>query len=169
MGRPRTNIGPCAVDGCNNAAKQRGWCRAHAHRFYRYGTPTGEPGPRRRTQPDVCTISECEKPTKARGWCAAHYHQWQKHGDPLVIVNDGRSLVTAQGYRRVYCPGHPTAMADGYALEHRKVWHDTNGPIPPGHEIHHVNHQRLDNRPENLKAIANGDHQALHARLRRAS
>lgn len=41
-----TRFKPCSVDGCNgnahaDAKGARGWCKAHYHRWYRYGDPTG--------------------------------------------------------------------------------------------------------------------------------
>jgi len=46
--------------------------------------------------------------------------------------------------------------------EHRVVWEDANGPIPPGHHVHHRNGNKLDNRLENLELLTHGDHIRLH-------
>ena len=51
-----------------------------------------------------------------------------------------------------------------YQFEHRRVWEDANGPIPRGHEIHHANGDRLDNRLANLRVMRKADHLALHKR-----
>jgi len=45
---------------------------------------------------------------------------------------------------------------------HRDVWIAANGPIPAGHQIHHINGAHGDNRLENLECIANADHQKRH-------
>ena len=34
---------------------------------------------------------------------------------------------------------------------HRVIWEQHNGPIPKGMQIDHINGDRLDNRPENLR------------------
>lgn len=34
------NETPCKVDGCDDPAKSRGWCRLHYSRWYRHGDPT---------------------------------------------------------------------------------------------------------------------------------
>ena len=33
---------------------------------------------------------------------------------------------------------------------HRRIYQDTSGPIPPGHVVHHIDHDRSNNSPENL-------------------
>lgn len=40
-------------------------------------------------------------------------------------------------------------------LEHRWVWQQAHGPIPPRGIIHHRNGVKSDNRLENLKLVAN--------------
>lgn len=65
-----------------------------------------------------------------------------------------------QGYVLVLVPGHPHADRHGYVREHRLVMEQTLGRyLRPGEVVHHRNHVRDDNRPENLELFAsNGDH-----------
>lgn len=48
---------------------------------------------------------------------------------------------------------------------HRRVWSDAHGPIPDGYHVHHVNHDRTDNRLANLELREAGDHIAYHGRI----
>ena len=73
----------------------------------------------------------------------------------------GRNRMS-NGYIRVWCPGHPAAGRDGYALEHRRVMMDAGAQIPDGWHIHHMNGQRDDNRLINLALRAPGRHRELH-------
>lgn len=113
-----------------------------------------------------CAVEGCTNAAHARGWCGKHYARWRRYGDPKKMARptygQGRRM-SAQGYVLVWAPGHPEAMAYGYALEHRKVAHDTFGPIPPGHQVHHLNHDRTDNRPENLEVKPADEHAREHA------
>lgn len=71
-------------------------------------------------------------------------------------------IPAAKGYVRVYEPGHPLAMADGYVLEHRKVLWDAGIRVPDDSEPHHKNHDRSDNRLENLEVLTKAEHNAHH-------
>lgn len=51
-----------------------------------------------------------------------------------------------------------------YQFEHRRIWEDAHGPIPEGFIVHHVNHDPLDNRIENLQLMRRGDHARHHHR-----
>lgn len=51
-------------------------------------------------------------------------------------------------------------------LEHRLVWQQHFGPIPAGHVIHHKNHNKSDNRIENLELMEHRAHTLLHAKDR---
>jgi len=46
--------------------------------------------------------------------------------------------------------------------EHRLIWEEAHGPIPAGFQIHHINHDRADNRLENLECVDTVTHKRLH-------
>lgn len=46
---------------------------------------------------------------------------------------------------------------------HQHVWESHHGRLPKGWGIHHKNHNKLDNRLENLQSMTRAEHQRLHA------
>lgn len=76
------------------------------------------------------------------------------NGSPHVAQRDRTRTrtVDGQGYIRVKLPGHPNSYKDGWVLEHVVVMSGLIGrPLRKGENVHHVNGQRQDNRPENLQ------------------
>lgn len=60
-------------------------------------------------------------------------------------------------------PGYLRCTTGDRHLLHRKVWEDTYGPIPPGYDVHHLDHNKLNNDIENLRLLTKADHARLHA------
>lgn len=76
--------------------------------------------------------------------------------------------VDARGGFRVYrpdCPRtfHAYGKSTGLALRTHVVWWLYYGTMPPdGFDIHHLNHNKLDDRIENLEAIDHRQHGIYH-------
>jgi uncharacterized protein YbdZ (MbtH family) len=54
-------------------------------------------------------------------------------------------------------------MLSSNEFEHRAVWKQHKGKIPKGYEIHHINHNRQDNRIENLALLPRLVHRRIES------
>jgi hypothetical protein len=75
---------------------------------------------------------------------------------PAHVQWTGGRRLDAKGYVLV------TTGPQTVELEHRVVWRQERGPIPPGHHVHHLNGVKTDNRIENLVLLDEARHYALH-------
>ena len=77
----------------------------------------------------------------------------------------GARYVNGDGYVRLYAPWHPDANAQGWILEHRWVMERMIGRrLRPEEVVHHVDHNRANNSPDNLMLFADeAAHAAFHA------
>jgi hypothetical protein len=73
------------------------------------------------------------------------------------------------GYRFIWKPNHLEANNIGYVREHRLVMEKKLGRLlQPNEIVHHINHDRLDNRIENLMLMgSNSEHKRFHDRERK--
>jgi hypothetical protein len=79
----------------------------------------------------------------------------------------GYTKVRTDGYISVFVPDHPNCNAEGLVMEHRLVMEYHIGRyLTKDEAVHHINHDRRDNRLENLQLMTHGEHTALHNRER---
>lgn len=72
--------------------------------------------------------------------------------------------IIIDGYKYIYKPEHPNATKMKYVCEHRLVMEKKLGRFLNRKEVvHHINHNKLDNRIENLMLCAStGKHSSEH-------
>ena len=106
----------------------------------------------------------------------SHFGSWKKalkaaKLQPIKIKPSGRSKgitnstykrVEARGYWAIKDPAHPCANKNGYVLEHRKIAYDAGILVDLSMDVHHINHDKKDNRLENLQVLTPGEHHSLH-------
>ena len=72
-------------------------------------------------------------------------------------------IVKCGNYRNAVVRNHPKATKNGYVLLHRIVMENHLGRLLGDDEIiHHINHDKLDNRIENLQVMLKSEHTRLH-------
>lgn len=147
----------CAVEGCGRAAVTRGWCHGHYLRWSRQGDVRADE-PLARPERDGCRIEDCARGAHSAGLCRSHARRQQRHGDPRVggpLRMSGRGGSLSHGYWKVaVAPEERQLVPPGrtYELEHRLVMARQLGrPLATDEVVHHINGDRLDNRPSNLE------------------
>lgn len=119
----------------------------------------------RRPEPFLCACG-CGQPAPMTGrrrfkWIQGH----QFRGKTMEKSGrwKGGRVINNHGYVMLYMPDHHLATGAGYVAEHRLVWEEANGRrLQPGEDVHHINEDRQDNRPENLVALTKTQHAMEH-------
>ena len=74
----------------------------------------------------------------------------------------GGRLIDRDGYVRVWAPDHPWPRS-GYMMEHVRVMELKIGRrLTPKECVHHSDHNRQNNAPENLELLTRSEHSKLH-------
>ena len=65
----------------------------------------------------------------------------------------------------IFCLINDEGKSVGMHL-HQLVWRQFNEEIPKGFDVHHINFNPSDNRPENLALLSHSEHTKLHSNVR---
>lgn len=75
----------------------------------------------------------------------------------------GGRMVDKDGYIRLYLPDHPWPRNSGYVMEHVAIIElELGRRMLPGESVHHKDHNRQNNRRENLEVMSRSEHSTLH-------
>lgn len=108
----------CAVQGCINKARGRGWCSGHYQRWTKHGDP------------GATLLQRGSRPL------------WEALLERIELRHDGCwvwiGTITEQGYGHLW---NRNALDAGLSrLAHRLAYHEFQGPIPDGMELDHTCH-----------------------------
>jgi hypothetical protein len=95
----------------------------------------------------------CSVECRDKHWSGGNHPNWQT----------GRSI-RKDGYVMIKLPDHPRARSDGYVLEHIVVAEGAIGrSLRIDEVVHHLDHNRQNNEPSNLKVMTHSEHSSLHS------
>ena len=76
---------------------------------------------------------------------------------PFIIVDGLKFTIRYDGY--YYCTTNDTLSL------HKHNWIKKNGEIPECYQLHHKDHNKLNNEPENLELLTVSEHAKLHSEI----
>jgi endogenous inhibitor of DNA gyrase (YacG/DUF329 family) len=111
------------------------------------------------------TLSASQKYHRA-DYCSRACEARSRIKRPLDREHNGKpAVIDGHGYVRIYEPGHPRATKAGWIFEHRWVVEQALGRyLDRDEHVHHINHVRIDNRPENLQLLSHREHALITGR-----
>jgi hypothetical protein len=113
--------------------------------------------PIRRQSPGAkCSVDKCAKDAFCKSLCKSHYNKIRAFGDPESGKFKGKyrkaPRINKAGYVVWYDPESIHANRNGVVYGHRHVMGEMLGrALLDSENVHHLNGDRGDNRPENLE------------------
>lgn len=119
-----------------------------------------------------CCIEGCSRDAmyKTRKLCQMHYFRHMRNGTYDKLKPKAAKSLSPNGYVTIYAKGHPISIMAGRnrVFEHRVVYYDKVNSKPESCDlcgnpvdwstlhIDHINCDRTDNNPENLRCLCRG-------------
>jgi hypothetical protein len=168
-GKPGT-FGVCSIDGCDDKAVGRGWCRKHYTRWHQHGDVETVIDQSRGT----CTIEGCEQPHKGHGLCQTHYKRQQRFWHYVNVLGPAPRHRPKLGHCWVWTGyispihGNGQHAVDGRMVSaYRWAYQRFVGPVPEELELDHLCRNRACVRFSHLEPVTHLENVRRGARDRK--
>jgi len=112
----------------------------------------------------ICCIDGCDKPHDSGGYCGMHAKRVRRYGDPNYLTPE---QTRRENNRAAQMASRPSSQ--GYYVkfyrrhEHRVVAEQMLGrALVKGEIVHHIDGNRRNNDPSNLRIMTQSEHVKLH-------
>lgn len=111
---------------------------------------------------ELCMVQCGKKYGFCSKGCWGIFRKWFRSKNPAW--KGGKTVNPVSGYEYTRDPSHPNAGSLGYVPTHRYVMSKHLGRTLRKNEIvHHINHNKRDNRIQNLVILTKHKHNSYHA------
>ena len=122
---------------------------------------------------ELCCSRECLSKYRSQVYLGEANPNFGNRGDKNPIWRSD-TKISSYGYRMIRVPDHPFANCDGFVFEHRLIAEkflltpeftvEINGKtyLSPDFVVHHKDHNRLNNNPDNLEIMTLAEHTRMH-------
>lgn len=158
----------CALDGCGRPFRAMGLCTMHYQRMKNHGS-TDEP--KRGYAGAICSVKECQSVATDSGMCGKHAQRVRRYGNPDFITSAEVANMRNRLAQMEVRPSVKNSYAKFFGRhEHRVVAEQMLGrPLKEGEIVHHIDGNRRNNTPENLKVMTQSEHIKEHLPEMRAA
>ncbi len=116
----------------------------------------------------ICKIEDCDSSVKStkgsQGMCGKHAQRVRRYGDPHYVTPENiRRDRQRESLLKTVTAAPGTYKKLNGRHEHRVVVEEKIGrTLSKGEVVHHIDHDKHNNHPDNLEVMTQGDHMNLH-------
>lgn len=170
----------CKFEGCCKPHFGLGYCEKHYKELKYYGEVKDNPPRPKIDKTGICKAEGCDKPPcTSEGYCEKHYNRLKKFGDPNIrTVHDPNEIIIHEDYAEMLLYDKNCEVVGSTKIDlddidkvknikwgfnnHGYVKNKIHGSLhrfimqpPDDMVVDHINHDKTDNRKQNLRICTN--------------